>query len=182
MKFQHFTTRARLVKANGHADNHVMWSGGDGARSAFVSTQAFVQIDAWLAKIAGDTSADPPGTKVVRNKPAGLTDGCWTGGATPTFRAEPQFLGGPGTSSCNDVYPGFSSPRLVAGGPLTNDIIKCRLRQIELDDYHVSFTKDEIARLRRIFPQGVCDWSRPGVGQRDLLDTWITFTDVGEYR
>jgi len=159
-----------------------MWSGGDGARSAFVSTQAFVQMDAWLGNIAGDTSADPLAVKVVRNKPASLTDGCWTGGATPVFHAERQFLGGPGTSFCNDSYPGFASPRLVAGGPLTNDIVKCRLRQVRLDDYQVSFTKDEITRLRRIFPQGVCDWAKAGVEQRDLLDTWITFTDVGEYR
>ena len=182
MKFQHFTTRARLLKANGHTDNHVMWSGGDGARSAFVSAQAFTQMAAWLDNVASDTSSDPRAVKVVKNKPATLTDGCWTGGATPAFRAEPQFLGGPGTSFCNDRYPGFSSPRMVAGGPLTNDVIQCRLRQVRTEDYQVTFTKDELARLRRIFPQGVCDWSRAGVGQRELLDTWITFTDVGEYR
>jgi len=50
-----------------------------------------------------------------------------------------------------------------------------------LDGYHVSFTNDEVARFRG-FPEGVCDWTKAGVGQGELLDTWITFTDVGEYR
>jgi hypothetical protein len=185
MKFQHFSMRARLRKANGHADNHVMWSGADGARSAFVSSEALTQIDAWLGKIVADTSSDPLDVKVVRNKPASLVDGCWTGGtggAPVVFHAEPHFLGGPGTSFCNSSYPGFSSPRMVAGGPLTNDIIKCQLKRIDPADYAVTFTSEEIARLHQIFPRGVCDWSRPGVEQRALADTWITFTDVGKYR
>jgi hypothetical protein len=71
---------------------------------------------------------------------------------------------------------------MVAGGPLTNDIIKCQLKRIDPADYAVTFTSEEIARLHQIFPRGVCDWSRPGVEQRALADTWITFTDVGKYR
>jgi hypothetical protein len=71
---------------------------------------------------------------------------------------------------------------MVAGGPLTNNIIECRLKRIDLADYAVSFTPAEVARLHRIFPHGVCDWSRPGVEQRGLADTWITFTDVDRYR
>jgi len=45
-----------------------------------------------------------------------------------------------------------------------------------------SFTSDEVARLRKIFPDGVCDYGRPGVNQVDLLSTWITYTGVGEYK
>lgn len=182
MKFHHFSTRERLRQANGHADNHVMWSGGDGARSAFVASQALTQIDAWVGRVVADTSHDPLAVKVVRNKPASLVDGCWTGGASPMFTAEPHFLGGPGTSFCNSIYPGFSSPRMVAGGPLTNDIIKCRLKKIDLADYAVTFGPEETERLDQIFPQGVCDWSRPGIDQSGLASTWITFTDVGTYK
>ena len=130
MKFQHFSTRERLRKANGHVGNHVMWSGGDGARSAFVGRQALIKMDAWLANVEADTSSAALAVKIVNNKPVDLVDGCWTGpGASPAFTPEPHFLGGPGTSFCNSNYPGFSSPRIVAGGPLTNDIIKCRLRR-----------------------------------------------------
>ncbi len=40
----------------------------------------------------------------------------------------------------------------------------------------------ELARLHQIFPEGVCDWSRPGVEQRDPLSPWITYTGVGTYK
>ena len=182
MKYYHFSTRERLVNANGHADNMVMWSGVLGPRLAFGSTQAFLQMAAWLENILADTSDSPRAVKVVRNKPADLTDGCWAGDAAPfTFIAERQFLGGPGTSACNNLYPGFGFPRYSAGMPLANDIVKCRLRRIDVNDYKVAFTQAEIAQLHRIFPDGVCEYSRRGVLQRDLLGTWLVYTGVGEY-
>jgi hypothetical protein len=184
MKFQHFSTRERLRKANGHIGNHVMWSGGNAPRSSYVSAQALAQMDRWVGAIVADTSNDSPADKVVNNKPADLVDGCWTGGGNPgdpVFTAEPQFLGGPRTSVCNDEYPGFLSPRMVAGGPLANDSIKCHLKRIDPDDYVDSWTEDEWQRLNNIFPSGVCDWSRPGVRQTGLASTWITFTDIGKY-
>jgi Tannase-like family of unknown function (DUF6351) len=182
MKYYHFSTRERLINANGNADNMVMWNGVFGPRAG-VLTEAFRQMAAWLDNISADTSAAVPAVKVVRNKPATLTDGCWTGTAAPfTFVAEPQFFGGPGTSVCNDLYPASGFPRYEAGMPLSNDIVKCHLRPINLGDYAVSFTPQEQRRLRGIFPGGVCDYSRRGVDQRDPLDTWLQYTDVGEYR
>jgi hypothetical protein len=183
MKYYRFSTRERLRKANGHADNMVMWNGVTGPRAGVAATAAFVQMAAWLDNITADTSPGPRAAKVVRNKPAGLTDGCWTGSAAPfTFIAERQFLGGPDTSACNDLYPGYAFPRFVAGMPLTNDVVACRLKRIDLSDYAVTFTPEEAARLHRIFPRGVCDYARPGVEQREPISTWITYTDVGEYR
>ena len=182
MKYYHFSTRARLIEANGHADNMVMWSGANGPRSSYVSNQAFVIMDRWLANIQADESGDPLPVRVVRNKPQSLVDGCWMGSDPPfTFLAEPQFLGGPGTSQCNDAYPGYTFPRYAAGIPLTNNIVKCELRPIDLGDYRVSFTAEELDRLQQTFPLGVCDWSVPGIGQRGLLSTWITYTGVGSY-
>jgi hypothetical protein len=183
LKYYHFSTRERLIRASGHADNMVMWSGVTGPRQGFAAAQAFLQMDAWLAAIAADSAADPRAVKVVRNRPAGLVDGCWTGSTAPfTFIAEAQFLGGPGTSACNDLYPGFGFPRFSAGMPLSNDIVKCKLRSVDRDDYAVTFTSAEVERLHQIFPDGVCDYTRPGIDQRDLLSTWITYTDVGKYR
>ena len=66
MKYYHFSTRERLIKANGHAGGTmVMWNGVFGARAAFASTQAFLQMDAWLANIAADESDVPRALKVV---------------------------------------------------------------------------------------------------------------------
>lgn len=60
--------------------------------------------------------------------------------------------------------------------PLTGDILKCQLRPIRFEDYAVSFTPEEKARLKAIFPQGVCDYSVPGVSHRPLDGTWQDFT------
>ena len=36
-----------------------------------------------------------------------------------------------------------------------------------------------MSRLKSIFPDGVCDWSRPGVNQRKLKDTWLGYPTPG---
>ncbi|WP_421683264.1 DUF6351 family protein [Stutzerimonas urumqiensis] len=190
LKFHHFSTRERLLKANGHTDNHVMWSGGGNSvdnaaypnRVAYIQDRALEAMDQWLANIASDPSASPRAVKVVRNKPADLQDGCWTREATPQFIPETQRFGGPGTSTCNDLYPAFPSPRMVAGGPLASDVIKCQLKAIDPRDYRVDFTDAEFARLNRIFPSGVCNWQVPGVEQQPLMGTWLEYLHEGQYR
>ena len=181
MKYYHFSTRERLINANGHADNMVMWNGVFGPRASVI-TEAFVRMAAWLDAITADTGDAPLSAKVVANKPANVTDGCWTGTAAPfTFIAERQFLGDVGTSACNSAYPGFLFPRAMAGMPLSNDVVTCRLKQIKAEDYAVSFTPEELARLKAAFPDGVCDFAKAGVGQVDQVGTWLTYTDVGKY-
>lgn len=189
LKFHHFSTRERLREANGHIDNHVMWSGGGNAaddaaypgRVAFIQDRALEAMDRWLANIAADTANISRGAKVVRNKPADLRDGCWTRAATPDFIPEPQRFGGPGSSTCNDLYPAFPSPRMVAGGPLASDIIKCELKAVDPRDYAVPLDAQQYARLMQIFPSGVCNWAVPGVGQTDLLGTWLEYTGPGRF-
>jgi hypothetical protein len=36
-------------------------------------------------------------------------------------------------------------------------------------------SRAETERLRAIFPDGVCDYSKPGVEQRPLAGTWLSF-------
>jgi hypothetical protein len=36
----------------------------------------------------------------------------------------------------------------------------------------MTFTGDEMARLKQIFPGGVCDWSKPGIDQQPMAGTW----------
>lgn len=33
---------------------------------------------------------------------------------------------------------------------------------------------------RTLLPLLVCDWSRPGVGQKKLKDTWLAFPKAGK--
>ncbi|MCU1602705.1 MAG: hypothetical protein JWO22_3414, partial [Frankiales bacterium] len=69
----------------------------------------------------------------------------------------------------------YGTPREVAGGPATNDILKCRLKPIVASDYGVlGLTAGQLAALRRVFPSGVCDWSKRGVGQQPV-QAWQTY-------
>jgi hypothetical protein len=64
---------------------------------------------------------------------------------------------------------------MVAGGPLTNDVLKCQLKPLDPADYEVEFSEAEWDRLRSTFASGVCDWSKPGVGQTVAPRTWLSF-------
>ena len=60
------------------------------------------------------------------------------------------------------------SPRQAAGGPLAENILKCQLKPLDPADYLPAvLTSEQLDRLRAVFPDGVCDWSKPGVGQED---------------
>jgi hypothetical protein len=177
LRFQSFTTRARLEKANGYADNHVMLLQdrryGDFDTTSPVLVDALAQMDRWLTSVAQDTSNDTAIAKVRKAKPADLVDACWTKDEVPQKIAEKQQYR---TGRCNEIYPAFSFPRGVAGAPIANDVVKCQLKAIAASDYKVAFTADEMTRLRKVFPGGVCDWSKPGVEQQRLAGTWQTFT------
>ena len=129
-------------------------------------------MDQWLETLAADSSTDPLIEKVVRAKPADLVDACWSRDDEPRKIAESQVRG---EGRCEDLYPSAPPPREVAGAPLASDIIKCALKPIDAADYGVAFTDVELQRLGAIFPDGVCDWTAPGVEQTGLAGTWLTF-------
>ena len=82
---------------------------------------------------------------------------------------------GANDTKCNTYYPSYGSPRLVAGAPLTNDVMKCQLKPVDLNDYTVQLTGAEQDRLRSIFPEGVCDYTKSGEHQRKMKAQWLTF-------
>ena len=110
--------------------------------------------------------------QIQRAKPGDLVDACFTNQGTVKI-AELQVY--QGDTACNQLYPAFSTPRMVAGEPLENNVAKCQLGPINPAQYNVSFTAAEIARLNAILPQGVCDYSLPGMGQRPTEGTWQFF-------
>ena len=150
--------RARLDRDNGHHDNQVLWNSirpqvGDPASFE----QAFDVVDEWLERIEADTSDRSLPDKVRRNRPAEAVDACWYEG-----RKQP-----------NCEFPYYADPRIAAGAPLRDDILKCRLKPLEREP---GLTDAQWARLRRVFGDGVCDWGRAGVGQEPPL-RWPTFAD-----
>jgi hypothetical protein len=178
-RFHSFTMRARLVRANGNYDNQVMLieDGRAGTTGLFgdtspVLSHALTQMDQWITAILADTSSASIHDKIVHAKPTDLVDACFTNKGT-TKIAETQVY--TGNTTCNSLYPAFSTPRMVAGEPLTNDVLKCQLKPITSSDYTVTFTTAQMAQLQSIFPSGVCDYSKPGVNQVPPIGTWISF-------
>jgi len=172
LRYHSFSLSERLMKANGYTDNRVMLTDdrrwGDSLKAP-VLKQALAQMDQWLTKISEDTSNDSKIVKVRRAKPADLVDACWTRDEHPQRIVEKQA---PGATRCNELYPPNSFPRGVAGSPLAADVIKCQLKPVSASDYKVTFTADEMTRLKQIFAGGVCDWSKPGVEQQPMSGTW----------
>lgn len=167
----HFATRDRMAQANGDADNHVMWRGNVPYPSAWAM---FIE---WVEAVSSDSSRGSAHDKVVRNKPANAVDGCWA--SATEFIAEPQTFGSTPESTCNMLFPSYAFPRYAAGGPLAADNLKCRLERVHRRDYAVSFTDAEFERLKRIFPNGVCDWTKKGVSQRQVVP-WASFGPAAE--
>jgi Tannase-like family of unknown function (DUF6351) len=169
----HFALRDRMIQANGNADNHVMWRGNP------VNVDlAWATFEQWMEAIAADTSNLTSREKAIRDKPALATDGCWKT-ATIGFWRERQTFSSTNNSICNTLYPSYAFPRYVAGGPVAANIIKCQLKPIDPNDYAGTFSTPELARLNRIFPNGVCDWSKPGVNQTGVVP-WASFGPAPE--
>lgn len=157
-KIHSFSVRERLRNANGHVDNHVILT-SDGGGAGVDTTAA---MDAWLTAVKADTSERTLAQKVVANRPRTLVDGCLINN---TFVAETQVASGP--TGCNAVYPAGTTPRMAAGGPLSDDVAKCQLKPLSTADYPgITFTPTQWIALQLTFPDGVCDWTRPGVGQQ----------------
>jgi hypothetical protein len=175
VKYHSFSLRKRLEKANGRSDNHVMLH--EDNRFGLYSTaspllqRAILTMDRWITAIKADARRIPQVEKVVQNRPADLLEGCNTRDASPTFIAE--TLTRDAASSCEQLYSSYSFPREVAGADIAADIIKCQLKPLAASDYAAALSPAQWARLQAIFPTGVCDWSKPGVEQQDLLGTWI---------
>jgi hypothetical protein len=133
-------------------------------------------MDRWLENIAADTSDDSRAEKVARDKPADVTDGCYE--ADASFIAEHAVLDDP-NSVCNQLYAVYRTPRIQSGAPITDDILKCQLKPLDPRDYAQPLTSDQLARLNAVFPQGVCDYSKPGVEQQLLAGTWLSYPSPG---
>ena len=166
-----FTIRARLEKANGRSDNQVIWIAGFAENYQTLKVDlvslALDTMNQWLDNLAADPA--PLSTdKVVRNKPAAAVDSCWDSDGNKLV--EPASFSGQG--KCNALYPVHGEPRLMAGAPLTNDVLKCQLKPIQYSDYKVGFTDAQKARMAGIFPQGVCDFSKPGAEQVGMKGTY----------
>ena len=78
----------------------------------------------------------------------------------------------------DEVQTRFSSPREVAGGPRVNDVLKCSLKPLTSAGHGpLDLNADQLRRLRAVYPKGVCDWSKRGVGQQPVV-AWQAYQDA----
>jgi len=160
-----FSLRARLDGAVGGHANHVMWRYGTGLiapPASGLTLQSFLLMDQWVGAIKADTSPASLAAKVVLAKPATAVDFCYLTSDTTFATKVTDFA----TCDTDPRLKRHASPRQVAGGPLSEDVLKCQLKPINRSDYAaVGLSDDQFNRLSAAFPQGVCDFSKPGVGQ-----------------
>ncbi len=159
--------RQRLQDANGSAANQVIFTEGGGS-------EALTKMEEWLSAIAADRTGADPRQVALSNKPADLADACWTPEGEKIV--EPRTY--PSSGKCGALYPAFGDTRTAAGAPLANDILACRLQPVDEFVFGdgVAFTPEQKARLRAVFPSGVCDYSRPGFGQQSPDGVWLDYS------
>jgi hypothetical protein len=159
-----YALRARLDQANGGHANQVIWTGPIPLTGAtgFIS-MAFLAMDRWLAAVEADHRAVPTAQKVAQDRPLDIVDACWIEGVEVTDM-----------NTCRAAFPYYANPRIVAGGPLSSDVLKCRLIPLRRADIPATLTSSQWGALASAFKTGVCDWRRPGVDQQPTR-TWTTF-------
>ena len=164
---QSFAVRQRVLDhgAGGHKNLVVCFTDTTpGVPKASQSLQALAVMDEWLANMR-----IAPGKGIVRNKPAMAVDACFDlqgqlihAGAD----AWDGILDHKTPGACTSRFPLYGTSRTVAGAPLEGGIYRCARKPVERALRDGSYTPwqpnaAEIAQLKAIFPQGVCDYSRP---------------------
>jgi hypothetical protein len=181
--------RARLIKANGNAANQVMITVASlgrlqadtrtpGSPLIRISGEALAQLDQWLTNIANDGSDLPKAKKVAANKPAGFVDACYPAVAGPQVGVIEKLTD---QDRCKKLFPFSGDARLAAGAPASDDVFKCALKPLDPAGYKVMPTAEQLAQLRQTFPEGVCDYAKPGVEQVRLAGSWVSFKGGGEF-
>ena len=150
----HFALRERLRQTDGTAANMMMW------RSIPGGHEQETIFDEWMQAWKADTSDEPQRNKVIAARPAAALDGCYDGNV---FIADALPFSSEPISRCSALYPVYSNARREAGGPLAANVLKCYLQPIDVSQYNVTFTQKEVDRLHLVFPNGVCDYTKPSM-------------------
>jgi hypothetical protein len=156
----------RLVRDGVDPALHSRWIYQSGDNTARVF-QAVDAMDQWLTAIADDDASGTDAERVARNRPGAAAPGCWTTPDAAKITDIDACYTGPFT------YTG--GPNTIAGAPITSDVFICRRTATDPAEYTAEFTAEQWSRLETIFPDGVCDYSLPGVGQVPIAGTWQSY-------
>jgi hypothetical protein len=186
-----FAARERVRDDDGALPpNYMIWTRGLPEGESLVDSltgsvtlglEVVTVLDEWATAVAEeapdqDDLDDPELAEVFEaTRPDDAVDNCITADGDRVAALDLYDTEGP----CTDPYPVSNSPRTVAGASLVNDVVKCALMPVAdaVDDglYGVELTQEQVERVEAIFPDGVCDWARPGVGQAPLGAPWRNY-------
>ncbi len=163
---QSFAVRKRVLQKMGHSDNLVVWftDTTPGVPKASQSLQALAVMDQWLTNMRTN-----PAAGIAGNKPADALDACFDlQGQRMSAGAGVWggILDNQPAGACTQAFPLYGTSRTVAGAPLEGGIYRCALKPVEqavADGTYGSAvpSAQQVEQLKRIFPQGVCDYSKP---------------------
>jgi hypothetical protein len=167
---QSFAARARIDRVMGGHENQLIWFVDARPDQPKVdrTAQAFEVLHDWITNIRAH-----PERGVAGNRPAAAVDRCWSTDGTLIAEGDSVWAGvldSRAAGACTRAFPLHSTSRIRAGGPITGEVFKCRLMPVRDAVARGLYggwepAPDEVRRLERIFPTGVCDYGRPGVGQ-----------------
>jgi hypothetical protein len=80
---------------------------------------------------------------------------------------------------CATFMPVVQTPRIAADMPMSDDVLKCQLKPIEVADYNGQLSATQLDELDSIFPDGVCDYNKPGVGDLAASERSIRWPSLG---
>ncbi|WP_051243557.1 DUF6351 family protein [Azohydromonas australica] len=162
---QSFGVRKRVLRELGTTGHLVIWitDTRPGVPRVSQGLRALDVMDEWMANIRAH-----PERTVAQNRPARAVDSCFDARGRLMF-AGPDVWNGviddkpPG--ACTRAFPLFGTSRTVAGAPFEDDVFRCALKSVDTavaDGTYAPWKPDAaaVARLKRTFPQGVCDFSK----------------------
>jgi hypothetical protein len=169
---QSFAARQRLLDAQGHHDGQVIWfleadENGVAPAGLELTHQALDTIAEWMANLDAD-----PSLSVAEAAPENGVDRCIGVDGQDLASGDGVWSGilddGP-DGACTQLFEPFTTSRIEAGGPITGDIYKCHLMPVEsaaVEDLYGDWepSVDQLGRMKVIFPDGVCDYDLPSVG------------------
>jgi len=172
---QSFAARKRVLNEMGDSDNQVIWftDTRPGVPRASQSLDALQVMDEWMGNILAN-----PRKSIAKNKPARAVDSCFdVNGQLMQSGADvwDGILDSKPAGACASAFPLYRTSRIVAGAPIEGGIYRCALtpvRQAVAEGLYAPWTPsdDEVIRLQQVFPEGVCDYSRPDQARPRWLD------------
>ncbi len=173
MNWRAFAVRDRLDRTLGGHENQVVWRFGPTLwppAESNLLVDSLLTMDTWVRAIKADRSDASLEEKVISNKPASAHDFCYIGDNYSEKITDRAIC------DADPVLAYYGSPRQVAGGPLAESVLKCSLKPLAPAEFGVEFDAAQWSRLQAVFPDGVCDWSEPGVGMMPAVP-WLDYSD-----